>query len=103
MLVGRLVAPFSARGSELLVTVEALAPDRRELLAQFRESLRARGLDELFGGGIVSASQSFEAVPLCPDLRFSVSVALIASGWEHGQETVRVGMDALCACTSTLR
>ncbi|WP_246742691.1 hypothetical protein [Microvirga splendida] len=95
----RLMPPLSAWGSELLVTVEALAPDHPELLAQFRQRLRARDLDELFGSDIVSSGQSLEAVPLRPDLRSGVGMTLITSGREYGQEVMCVGMDALCART----
>jgi hypothetical protein len=43
-----------------------------------------------------------EAVPLCPDLRTGIGVALVAAGREHGLESMRVRMDALCPGTKVV-
>ncbi len=72
---------------------DALAPYTDGLLVNFRQGFLSRRCDGFLTIGIVGP-QRLDVVLLRPDLWSGIGVALIASGWEQGQEVM--GVDPHC-------
>jgi hypothetical protein len=85
----RAIPPSARPGRhETFVAIDALAPDRVELLAHVRQLPRHRGLEELPAFGIVGQDQTLEVLPPGPDLGPSVGVAAVVSKWEQVREGI---------------